>query len=130
MRRRERGRGAHRFRYVTLKSIWSADDIHVVLNHTDDVSWQYWYLDGKDGWNLIGWYMTRREAQAAAEMPRPVVPPKFLKEGLYVLAGWPQEDAPVDYTMKVACQSEGTANEIMAVFTHLGCVAMKSILAA
>jgi hypothetical protein len=126
--RRERGRGGHRFRYATLKSLWSADAIHVVLNHKDDPSWQYWYNDPRQGWNLISWHLTRREAQVAAEMPHPDLTPepKFLTEGLYVLAGWSDEN----YTMKVACSSEGTADQIIAVFTGIGCVATKSLLAA
>jgi hypothetical protein len=130
--RKERGRGGHRFRFATLKSLWSADAIHVVLNHSDDSAWQYWYNDARQGWSLISWHMTRREAQVAAEMPHPDLTPepKFLAEGVYVLAGWPRENGEADYTMKVACSTDKTADEILAVFTHLGFVATKSLLAA
>lgn len=120
--RREKGRAGHRFRFATLKNIWYVDQVHAVVNHTDDPVWQYWYNDPQDGWMLVHWYSTRREAQAAAELPHPesvkeklVVADK--SDGHYVLVAWPNKD----FSMRYHCSSPYTAQETMKVWEKLGC---------
>jgi len=129
LRRRERGRGGHRFNYRTLKSLWSADGIHAVLNHKDDSTWQLWYDDPTLGWDMVHWYGTRREAQAAAEMPHPErkTAQSSPEHGTFVLAGWPNSTHD---TMKVHCSSASIADDIMAAFTAIGCSAKKEQVTA
>lgn len=117
--RREKGRAGHRFRFATIKNIWYVDEIHAVINHTDDPLWQYWYNHPQDGWILVHWYTTRREAQAAAELPHPEqsVTAKPFIEGIYVRAGWDMDN----YTMRVTCSSDRTAVDIQSIFRKLGC---------
>jgi hypothetical protein len=123
--RRERGRAGHRFRHSTLKNVWYVDLIHAVVNHTDDPVWQHYYNHPRDGWVLVNWHMTRREAQAAAEQPyveqevadRPDGP-----KGLYVIADWPGHDN--GYPIKVHCSSPQIAGELKGVFESIGCRAM------
>jgi len=119
-RRREKGREGHRFHFDTLKNLWAADETHAVVNHSDDPSWQHWYNDPRNGWRLIGWHYTRREAQAAAERPVPefkVKPPREAAPGIQVRAAWPHQE----YTMVVSCSTDGTADTISDVFTKIGC---------
>jgi hypothetical protein len=124
--RRERGRAGHRFRHVTLKNVWYVDLIHAVVNHTDDPVWQYWYNHPRQGWILVNWYMTRREAQAAAELP--YVEPEATEDkseglkGLHVVADWPGRDN--GYPIKVYCSSPRIAAELKDVFESIGCRAM------
>lgn len=125
MYRRERGRGGHRFSYLNLKSLWVTDDLaHVVLNHKDDLVWQFWWNDPLEGWLQISFHSTRREAQAAAELPRipVVVPAEKLVPGLYVLAAWPKQDQSPDYKMRVHCRSESAVEAVVEVFDKLGCI--------
>jgi hypothetical protein len=128
--RRERGRGGHRFRHSHLKSLWSVEDIHAVLNHNDDPAWQYWYHDARQGWLLVDWFSTRREAQAFVDM-NPV--PTIVIHGtnvddtpIHVLAGWPDPEypelLPKDYTMRVPCRSDYTASVVIEVFEKVGCL--------
>ena len=122
MHGREAGRGGHRYRLSHLKNLWHVDDIHAVVNHTDDPSWQYWRNTAK-GWILVDWRMTRREAQALAEFPLPVeeaTEPAAQRPGWHVYAGF---DLP--YTMDVPCRSELIADEIEEVFQLLGCETSK-----
>jgi hypothetical protein len=115
--RREYGRAGHRFRFATLKNLWYVDMVHAVLSHSDDPVWQHWYNDGKEGWKLVAWYGTRREAQAAAERPiaTPEDRPTSTESGLFILAGWGSH-----YSMRVRCRPE-TIADIGAVFAALGC---------
>lgn len=117
--RRERGRGGHRFRYSTLKAIWSVGETHAVLNHTDDTTWQYW-RNTNGGWLLVSWHLTRREAQASAELPLPAdlaIPLRVSEAGLHVYAGWQQGS----YTMDVPCSSDEIAQDIKEAFEIIGC---------
>lgn len=118
--RREKGRAGHRFNHAKLKNCWHVEETHAVINHTDDPLWQYWYNHPQDGWTLVHWYSTRREAQAAAELPHPEAQAAVDRtvDGLYVKAGWSMDD----YTMRVTCASRRIAEEIQGVFRKLGCV--------
>lgn len=129
LHRRERGRGGHRYRFATLKSLWTVDIIHAVLNHKDDPVWQRYYNHPSQGWLLVDWYMTRREAQAAAELPLPEdilrpTPALAPEIGWHVYAGWQSSK----WTMDVPCSSWETACEIDAVFAEIGCYATKTLV--
>lgn len=131
LRRRERGRGGHRYRFNTLKNLWAVDVIHAVVNHTDDPEWQYYYNHPSEGWLLISWHLTRREAQAAAELPLPpelvpTVASRATVEGWHVLAGWKKDK----FTMDVPCTSEEIAGEIEETFQVIGCHTSKSLVTA
>jgi hypothetical protein len=115
--RREKGRGGHRFRHATLKNLWHVENIHAVLNHADDPVWQYWYNHASNGWQLVGYYFTRREAQAAAERPHPIAPIKPLAPGRYIFAAWPDHEV----TMRVRISSDYTGEQVSKVFGDLGC---------
>lgn len=115
--RREKGRGGHRFRYATLKNLWYVDQIHAVLNHSDDPVWQYWYHHPLNGWILISWHGTRREAQATAELPHPVEVARSIAPGTYIFAAWPGQEV----TMKVRVRSDWVGEQIIRVFGDLGC---------
>lgn len=123
-RRREKGRGGHRFRYDDLKTLWGAKDrkgIHAVLNHNEDKLWQYWFKD-EDGWKLQCWFKLMKDAQAEAEKPRPkpAVVPSKVEPGSYVHAAWM---APYRgrKPMVIRCQSDSTAEVISELFQKLGC---------
>ena len=118
--RRERGRGGHRFRYDDLKALYSVGDF-IVLTHHGDSIWQLYHRHPQNGWFLISWHFTRREAQIAALHPLPDLTPKpkKIKEGIHVLAGW---DDPMVKTMRVHCSSTWTADCIEAAFQSLGCL--------
>jgi len=117
--RREHGRGGHRFRHATLKNLWYVDQTHAVLNHTDDPVWQYWYNHPINGWVLVDWFRTRREAQAAAERPHPPVASsgKHVVDGTYVFAWWPNQDV----TMRVRVRSDDIGAQIIKAFEGIGC---------
>jgi len=119
--RREHGRGGHRFRRATLKSVWHIELIHAVVNHTDDLVWQHWYNHPSRGWTLQHWYDTRREAQAAAELPLAEIldPVRARPTGLRVEAGWAKGSRPI----VVSCSSPGTAAVIQDVLGSIGCIA-------
>lgn len=127
--RRERGRGGHRFSYNYLKTLWAADDgLHAVCNHIDDSAWQMWYRHPTDGWIMIDWHLTRREAQAAAESKHPELverKPKIFP-GINVLAGWPDRDP----TMRVHCSSEATATVVSEAFDKIGCITRRELVPA
>lgn len=127
--RREKGRAGHRFAFTFLKTLWVADDDHhAVLNHVDDTVWQMWYRHPVEGWVLISWHATRREAQAAAESSHPqlVVPKVRIHPGINVLAGWPGREL----NMRVACSSEYTADVIGEIFAKLGCGTRRELVSA
>jgi hypothetical protein len=118
--RRERGRGGHRFRFSTLKNVWAVDEIWAVLNHKDDPIWQLWHNHGRHGWILVDWRLTRREAQALAELPLAVsadlvVPQSVRRPGWYVIAGEKEYTDTID----VACSSEEIADDIKEVFHNI-----------
>lgn len=119
--RRENGRAGHRFNVATLKNVWSADGVHVILNHTDDPIWQHWHL-GAEGWYLVHWHTSRREGQAAAELPLRMVSadPTASVAGLRVEAGWPGRGV----TMITACSAPATADDIAKVYSNIGCTAV------
>ena len=119
--RRETGRAGHRFNPATLKNVWAADDVHLVLNHTDDPAWQHWH-HGAQGWYLVHWHPSRREAQAAAELPLRTVPVDVVDMvvGLRVEAGWPGRGS----TMIVTCSSPATAEDVAKVYSNIGCTAV------
>lgn len=130
--RRERGRGGHRFRFSHLKGLWSVGEIHAVLNHKDDPAWQYYYNHPKQGWILVDWRMTRREAQALAELPQEYqalyaeqAVEKSSVPGWHVYAGW----SPGEYSMDVLCTTFDIACEVDAVFSEIGCVTRKDQIA-
>ena len=79
--RKEHGRGGHRFHYSELKNIWHVDHVHAVINHNDDPSWQHYYNDPKDGWQLVHWYGSGRCGDG---------PPCTLGEGQDGTAGSPR----------------------------------------
>lgn len=118
MHRRERGRGGHRFRFDDLKALWHVGD-YVVLTHHSDSIWQLYHRDPEQGWLLISWFFTRREAQVAALHPLPDITPKPKRavEGVHVLAGWPDGEK----TMRVPCGTSYTAEVIEAAFASIGC---------
>lgn len=119
--RREHGRGGHRFRRATLKSVWHIDLIHAIVNHTDDLVWQHWYNNPVGGWQLQSWYDTRREAQAAAELPLTEISEtvRVRPTGLRVEAGWAKGSFPI----VVSCSSLGTAAVVQDVLGSIGCIA-------
>ena len=132
--RRERGRGGHRFRYTHLKTLW-VSAAYAVLNHTDDQVWQLWYQDARQGWLLVDWCRTRREAQAVADANP--IPKELVIHGtdardsmITVRAGWPDPQypdlPPKVYTMKVGCATPYTAEQITAVFERIGCLTEKA----
>lgn len=119
--RRETGRAGHRFNAATLKNVWSSDGVHVILNHLDDPTWQHWHL-GAEGWYLVHWYTSRREGQAAAELPLRAVSaePIMCVTGLRVVAGWPGQGG----SMIVKCSSPTIAEDIAKVYANIGCTAV------
>lgn len=125
--RREKGRAGHRFSFVRLKNIWVADDIHAVCNHDDDASWLYFRRLPLKGWLLISWHRTRREAQAAADLPLPDLTPKPkpIVAGIHIKAGWNKGD----YTMNIACRTEYTADVITDIFQRMGCETEREMVA-
>jgi hypothetical protein len=118
--RREKGRAGRRFQFVRLKSLWTADGIHAVCNHLNEAEWLYFHRTALQGWLLMSWHGTRREAQAAAELPLPDLTPKPkpTTPGLHVKAGWTHKRG---VTMDVACHSEYTAGVVADIFDKLGC---------
>lgn len=136
--RTERGRHGHRFSMKYLKTVWSAaDDLHVVLNHVDDPTWQMWYQHPDKGWTMISWHGTRREAQAAAEGQHVdrVEPIVAHKAGINLLAGWADEPyrrrrTEVDFTMRIHCQTERTVSELEEIFSRLGCLTKREMVSA
>lgn len=119
--RRETGRAGHRFNPATLKNVWSSGGVHLVINHVDDPVWQHWH-HGPEGWYLVHWHLSRREAQAAAELPLRTVPPTppGKVSGLRVVAGWPGRAG----TMVVKCSSPTTAEDVAKVYSNIGCTAV------
>jgi hypothetical protein len=130
-KRTERGRGGHRFSMNYLKTLWGASDgIHAVLNHVDDPVWQMWYEHPEQGWMLISWHATRREAQAAAESRHPEImdPEPTVRPGLNLVAGHPSR--PGKYPIRVLCSSEHTATELEGIFDRLGFHTRRELVAA
>lgn len=126
MHRRERGRAGHRFRYDDLQVLWAASNKYAVLRHLSDPVWQFFYNHPTEGWKLISWHFTRREAQVAAcqPIPEPKVKAQPVKEGIHVLAGWPKKKK----TMRVPCSSPETAGAVEAAFLHLGCEVKRELV--
>lgn len=125
-RRREKGRGGHRFRYDDLRSFWSLGENIAVVDHREDRWWQVWIKDSERGWYLEGWHRRLKDAQAQAEKPRPKpkpLPKPKIPPGKYVHAAWSidryrrKDGRP----MVVRCQSDYTAGVISEVFQRLGC---------
>ena len=102
-----------RFRYNDLKELWGADDLHAVLTHEGDECWQYWF-HGATGWQLVGVYPTRKEAQAAAGQPQPE---DELEPGTYVMARWDENGR----WMRVRSSSERITENLCDIFKSLGC---------
>ena len=122
MRRRERGRGGHRFRFDDLKALWVAstpDGDAAVLTHHGDSIWQLWRHDDTRGWLLTSWHFTRREAQVAALKPveHPEPPRRDLAPGIHVVASWPKQKPSI----RVICTTPYTAQALEDVMTSLGC---------
>jgi hypothetical protein len=128
LHRRERGRGGHRFHFSALKGLWSVENIHAVLNHKDDPAWLYFYNHPQQGWILVDWRMTRREAQALAELPQEYqvlyaeqAVEKSQVPGWHVHAGEKEHETSID----VSCRSEEIADDIREVFQEIGFWAVK-----
>ena len=102
-----------RFRYNDLKELWAVDDIHAVLTHEGDKSWQYWF-HGAHGWTLVGVYPTRKEAQAAAGQPQD---DDALEPGTYVMARWDENGR----WMRVRSSSDRITENLCDIFKNLGC---------
>ena len=102
-----------RFRYNDLKELWAVDDIHAVLTHEGDKSWQYWF-HGEHGWTLVGVYPTRKEAQAAAGQPQD---DDALEPGTYVMARWDDNGR----WMRVRSSSDRITENLCDIFKSLGC---------
>lgn len=102
-----------RFRYNDLKELWAVDDIHAVLTHEGDKSWQYWF-HGAHGWTLVGVYPTRKEAQAAAGQPQS---DDALEPGTYVMARWDENGR----WMRVRSSSDRITENLCDIFKNLGC---------
>ena len=102
-----------RFRYNDLKELWAVDDIHAVLTHEGDKSWQYWF-HGEHGWTLVGVYPTRKEAQAAAGQPQD---DDALEPGTYVMARWDENGR----WMRVRSSSDRITENLCDIFKSLGC---------
>ena len=102
-----------RFRYNDLKELWAVDDIHAVLTHEGDKSWQYWF-HGAHGWTLVGVYPTRKEAQAAAGQPQD---DDALEPGTYVMARWDENGR----WMRVRSSSDRITENLCDIFKSLGC---------
>ena len=125
--RRERGRGGHRFSMNFIKTLWVADDsMHAVLNHIDDLVWQMFYRHPTQGWLLIHWYDTRREAQAAAESDHPELVSRrpTVHPGINVLANFPHRDN----RMRVHCSSDYTATVVEETFVKIGCITAREVV--
>ena len=102
-----------RFRYNDLKELWAVDDIHAVLTHEGDKSWQYWF-HGAHGWTLVGVSPTRKEAQAAAGQPQN---DDALEPGTYVMARWDENGR----WMRVRSSSDRITENLCDIFKNLGC---------
>ena len=104
----------HTFRYTDLKDLWAAADIHAVLTHAEDTSWQYWFHAPAGGWQLVGVYPTRKEAQEAAGQPQTG---EELEPGTYVMARWDENGR----WMRVRSSSDRITENLCDIFKNLGC---------
>lgn len=112
-----------RFVYRDLSELWTAEN-HAVLTHRSDSRWQHWARHHDQGWIPVGVYLDRGEAMAAAEFhewdveyPEPEPEP-----GVYVLAGWPQEDEDIRYTVRTRCSSKNNAIAVADCLRSLGMI--------
>lgn len=119
LKRREKGRGGHRFRYDDLVELMQCGS-HVLVTHKEDQHWQHWYRDGDDGWKLQGWHDTLGAAKVAVEAfsPPAKTPGTPGGPGLYVRATWPRQDRPRG--IRVKCATPRTAAALEDIFTKLG----------
>lgn len=106
----------HGFRYSDLKELWATpDDMHAVLTHDEDKTWQYWF-HGAHGWALVGVYPSRLDAQAAAGQEQ-IKAEDDLEPGTYVMARW---DANGRW-MRVRSSSDRITENLSDIFKSLGC---------
>jgi hypothetical protein len=128
-RRRDKGRGGHRFRFADLKELRAGLDdgaaVCAVLTHNEDPVFQHWAHHPTDGWLLIDWYERSTFAmKAAQEFVWPVREADSRPPGTYVLAGSKptHPDQEVRFTMRVHCRSKNIAIAIAETFRSLGFV--------
>lgn len=122
MHRREKGRGGHEFMHDDIRAMWLSGDDCVIVSHSTDRVWQFWWRHPEQSWALQSWHRLLAEAKAEADKPRIVSPPpqRGCDPGLYVCAEW-LKPYHGHGAMRVRCSSDYTASEISQVFQGLGC---------
>lgn len=128
-RRREKGRGGHRYVFRDLKELHvvrrDGEVVYAVLTHHEDPMWQLWGWQDDKGWMLLDWYEKFPQATRAAERhvwPVEEQPPAPVSPGIYVLAGWARPNTATKYTMRVHCRSKTVAIAVAEAFHRVGAV--------